>query len=108
MKKLFAAAVSLAMLGSMTACGAPESSSESSSEKSSESSSVYIGDKTIGIAMPASELERWNRDGEFLKNQFESAGYKVELIYSNNDAAQQNLDVSGMIKRTLISFSLLP
>lgn len=99
MKKLFAAAVSLAMLGSMTACGAPESSSESSSEKSSESSSVYIGDKTIGIAMPASELERWNRDGEFLKNQFESAGYKVELIYSNNDAAQQNLDVSGMIKK---------
>lgn len=98
MKKLFAAAVSLAMLGSLTACGADSSSSSEKSSEKSSSSSVYIGDKTIGISMPASELERWNRDGEYLKNQFESAGYKVELTYSNNDPAQQNLDVNGMIK----------
>lgn len=98
MKKLFAAAVSLAMLGSLTACGAESSSSSEKSSEKSSSSSVYIGDKTIGISMPASELERWNRDGEYLKNQFESAGYKVELTYSNNDPAQQNLDVNGMIK----------
>lgn len=98
MKKIFAAAVSLAMLGSLTACGADSSSSSEKNSEKSSSSSVYIGDKTIGISMPASELERWNRDGEYLKNQFESAGYKVELTYSNNDPAQQNLDVNGMIK----------
>ena len=51
----------------------------------------------IGISMPTKSLERWNRDGSYLKEQFEAAGYKVELTYSDNDAVQQNNDISNMI-----------
>ena len=51
----------------------------------------------IGISMPTKSLERWNRDGSYLKEQFEAAGYNVELTYSDNDAVQQNNDIANMI-----------
>ena len=51
----------------------------------------------IGISMPTKSLERWNRDGTYLKEQFEAAGYKVELTYSDNDAVKQNNDIANMI-----------
>ena len=68
---------------------------ESASSNTDESTSS--GGKTVGIAMPTKSLERWNRDGEYLKAQFEAAGYTVELKYSDNDTNQQNNDIQGMI-----------
>ncbi len=53
--------------------------------------------KTVGISMPTKSLERWNRDGEYLQEQFEEAGYEVELTYSDNDITQQNNDVANLI-----------
>ena len=51
----------------------------------------------VGIAMPTKSLERWNRDGAYLQEQFEAAGYEVELRYSDNDIEQQNNDIQGLI-----------
>jgi putative multiple sugar transport system substrate-binding protein len=51
----------------------------------------------VGISMPTKSLERWNRDGAYLKEQFEAAGFEVELTYSDNDAVQQNNDIANMI-----------
>ena len=34
----------------------------------------------VGISMPTQSLERWNRDGSYLQEQFEAAGYEVELV----------------------------
>ena len=87
MKKILAAILSAAMVGSLVSCGSTKSSSNDAGK----------GKKTIGIAMPTQELERWNSDGEYLKNKFESAGYNVELKFSNNDAVKQNNDIVGMI-----------
>ena len=67
-----AALIALLMLAS-PGCGAPKKE----------------GAKTVGIAMPAKSLERWNRDGEYLKQKFEAAGYNVELCYSDNSTDQQ-------------------
>jgi putative multiple sugar transport system substrate-binding protein len=89
MKKILAAILSAAMVGSLVSCGSTKSSGNDAGKSS--------GKKTIGIAMPAQELERWNSDGEYLKNKFESAGYNVELKFSNNDATKQNNDIIGMI-----------
>ena len=55
------------------------------------------GAKKVGIAMPTQSLERWNRDGAYLKEQFEAAGYEVILTYSDNDAVKQNNDIANMI-----------
>lgn len=116
MKKFLAVLSTLVMVGSLASCGGTSSSSDNgtgantnsntesktdakpaddSSSKTDDSSSS--GGKTVGIAMPTKSLERWNRDGEYLKAQFEEAGYKVELKYSDNDTNQQNNDIQGMI-----------
>ena len=91
MKKAMAAILSAAMLGTLVSCG--NSKNES---KESENNSSNAG-KTIGIAMPNQNLDRWNSDGEYLKQKFESAGYKVELTFSSGDATKQNNDIIGMI-----------
>ena len=62
-----------------------------------ETEAVDHSDQTVGIAMPTKSLERWNRDGEYLKEQFEAKGYNVELTYSDNDVEQQNNDIANMI-----------
>ena len=90
MKKILTSVLALAMGVSLVGCG-------ETTDNSSASSSGSKSDKTVGIAMPTKSLERWNRDGEYLKNQFEAAGYKVELKYSDNDTTQQNNDIQGMI-----------
>ncbi len=51
----------------------------------------------IGIAMPTQSLERWNRDGSYLKEQFEAAGYEAELVYSDNEVDQQVNDIQNLI-----------
>ena len=115
MKKFLAVLSTLVMVGTLASCGGTSSSdngagantnsntesktdakpADDSSSKTDDSSSS--GGKTVGIAMPTKSLERWNRDGEYLKAQFEEAGYKVELKYSDNDTNQQNNDIQGMI-----------
>lgn len=81
MKKILALVLVLVMALSLVACGGGSDS----------------GKQTVGIAMPTKSLERWNRDGTYLKEQFEAAGYAVELTYSDNDVTQQNNDISNMI-----------
>jgi putative multiple sugar transport system substrate-binding protein len=85
MKKLIAAAMAAAMLGSMTSCGKEDGAEKNNAKK------------TVGIAMPSVSLERWNRDGQFLKEQFEKAGYQVNLKYSQDDATKQNNDIYSML-----------
>ncbi|BCK00349.1 substrate-binding domain-containing protein [Anaerocolumna chitinilytica] len=54
-------------------------------------------DFKVGISMPTKSLERWNRDGSYLKQQFEALGYKAELTYSDNDSDQQVNDIQNLI-----------
>ncbi len=111
MKKLIAVFSAMVMLGAITSCSSESSSSSSdtstdtsskaesseSSEASESSDTNSDEKKSVGIAMPTKSLERWNRDGEYLKEQFEAADYTVELKYSDNDVDQQNNDIQGMI-----------
>ena len=53
--------------------------------------------KKVGIAMPTQSLERWNRDGTYLKEQFEAAGYETVLTYSDNKNDQQVNDIATML-----------
>ena len=112
MKKFIAAISSLVMLGTVTSCtkntdpadstteattAATTQAADNDTEADTTEAPAATGDKTVGIAMPTKSLERWNRDGEYLKAQFEAEGYKVELKYSDNDTNQQNNDIQGMI-----------
>ena len=53
--------------------------------------------KLVGVAMPTKDLQRWNQDGENMKNMFEEAGYGVDLQFASNDVQQQLNQVTNMI-----------
>jgi len=99
MKKRLIAALLCAVMafGLIAGCGSSSSTTSSSSGSSSSSSSSSSGGKKIGISMPTKSLERWNRDGSYLQEQFEKAGYKVELTYSDNDSDQQVNDIQNLL-----------
>ncbi len=51
----------------------------------------------IGISMPSQALERWNRDGAYLEEQFKKAGFETILTYSDDDAKKQAEDIQNML-----------
>lgn len=97
MKKFLAVLTSVALGAALAGCGSTDDSGSGSGGSAGNNGGGSSGGKTVGIAMPTKSLERWNRDGEYLKKQFEDAGYNVELKYSDNDSNQQNNDIEGMI-----------
>ena len=99
MKKILALLLALCMVLALVACGTSAGSAAASGTEASgeEAAAAADGAKTVGIAMPTKSLERWNRDGDYLKAQFEAAGYGVQLKYSDNDVDQQNNDIQAMI-----------
>ena len=92
MKKFLALILALVMALSLVACG-----SESSGGSTAESAGGEGGGQKIGISMPTQSLERWNRDGSYLDEQFKSAGYQTILTYSDNDTNRQVSDIQNMI-----------
>ena len=64
--------------------------------------------KTVGIVMPTKSLERWNRDGEYLKQQFENRGYEVNIRYSDNKIDQQVKDIEGLIANNVDLLVIAP
>lgn len=94
MKKFLALLLALVMTLSLVACGGgdtPDNNENSDND----------GAQTVGISMPTKSLERWNRDGSYLKEQFEKAGYNVLLTYSDNDNNQQNNDIANMLAENI-------
>ena len=99
MKKFLALSLALAMSLSLAACGGNGggSSSGSGSGSTSGSGSAADGAQKIGISMPTQSLERWNRDGSYLDQQFQAAGYETIVTYSDNDTNRQVNDIQNMI-----------
>lgn len=56
------------------------------------------GDK-VGVLMPTKDLQRWNQDGDNMKEQLEAKGYEVDLQYANNDVATQVEQIENMITK---------
>jgi len=54
------------------------------------------GDK-VGVLMPTKDLQRWNQDGDNMKQQLEAKGYEVDLQYASNDVATQVSQIENMI-----------
>ncbi len=104
-KRLVAIGLVAVMVFALAACGSSDSSSEEAAAGSAGTETAEAetteasggGEGLIGIAMPTKSLERWNRDGEYLREQFEAAGYDVEVTYSDNDSDQQNDDIENLI-----------
>ena len=104
-KKVFAAILSALMAVSLAACGggsagssaaAPAESTKTESTAASTAPAAE-GAKKIGISMPTQSLERWNRDGQYLDEQFKATGYETILTFSDNKSDRQVNDIQNMI-----------
>ena len=51
----------------------------------------------VGISLPTKDLMRWNSDGERMRSELESDGYKVDLQYATNDINTQKVQIQSMI-----------
>lgn len=103
MKKFLAAVLACAMVLSMAACGNGPGNSNVPAGASTADTSDTAGKETagggklIGISMPTKSLERWNRDGSYLEQQFKGKGCEVKLTYSDNKIDQQVKDIENLI-----------
>ena len=96
-KRILALALSAAMALSLAACSGGGDASGSGSGSDSGSGSNSGETKKVGLSMPTQSLERWNRDGSYLDEQFKSAGYETIITYSDNDTNRQVSDIQNMI-----------
>lgn len=92
--KIAAFISSLAICAGVSACG----STRSGFEQTGGTQKLEKG-AIIGISMPTKSEERWNKDGNNLKNKLEEAGYKVVLNYADDKPAQQNADIENMVNQ---------
>lgn len=61
---------------------------------------VLAQDKgTIGISMPTKSSARWISDGDSMVQQFEAAGYAVDLQYAEDDIPNQLAQIENMITK---------
>ncbi len=106
MKKTLALILATCMSLSLVACGGGNTSTPAASTPaastpaaSTPAASTPAGSdtKTVGIAMPTQSLERWNRDGAYLDEQFKAAGYNTIVTYSDNKNEQQVNDIQNML-----------
>lgn len=51
----------------------------------------------IGVSMPTMELQRWNQDGQNLKQMLEEQGFEVDLQYAENKVDLQISQLENMI-----------
>ena len=97
MKKVLALVLALTLVFALAACGTKAPAPETPDTDTPAPAPVETAEGTIGIAMPTKSLERWNRDGSFLKAQFEAKGYEAKLVYSDNNVDQQVNDIQNLI-----------
>lgn len=53
--------------------------------------------KIVGIAMPTQSSQRWIQDGNYMKQELESRGYKVDLQYAEDNIDAQVAQIENMI-----------
>jgi putative multiple sugar transport system substrate-binding protein len=99
------------MVGSLVGCGSSSSSTteteapaeeateeaEAPAEEATEAATTATAGGKIGISMPTQSLERWNRDGAYLDEQFQQAGFETILTYSDNDSGRQVNVIQNML-----------
>ncbi|QQO11024.1 sugar ABC transporter substrate-binding protein [Breznakiella homolactica] len=51
----------------------------------------------IGIAMPETHVERWQKDGANLKSAAEARGYRAEVTFGDADQTRQNQQIQNLL-----------
>ena len=81
------------LIVALCACGskAPEPAGSDGGDAAAAESTL------VGVSMPTKDLQRWNQDGEYMKQKLEEAGYEVDLQFGNNEIPTQVNQIENMI-----------
>ncbi|PKW26783.1 multiple monosaccharide ABC transporter substrate-binding protein [Phycicoccus duodecadis] len=87
-------AVTAVTVMALTACGRSTEPTGAAADASAKPADI-----TVGVAMPTKTSERWIKDGDYIKQQLEAAGYKVNLQYANDDIPTQVTQLQDMVTK---------
>jgi len=91
-RKILAIVATGALALTMSSCGR--------STDTANKGDIASGTKgTIGVAMPTKTSQRWIADGNAMRTQLVAAGYKVNLVYANDDIPTQVTQVNDMVTK---------
>ena len=91
--RLAAVFTAATMAATMAACGSAEKTADK------EATSGDTAGALVGVTMPTRSSERWVADGDNLKKQLETLGYKVDLQYAENDIPTQAQQLDSQITK---------
>lgn len=94
MKKFGWVVMTLMLAIALVAC-----SDDGGSDEGSSGQKGGDDQKTVGLAMPTKSSERWVKDGENMKAEFESLGYKVDMQYAEDVVENQVAQIENMITK---------
>ncbi|WP_096187242.1 multiple monosaccharide ABC transporter substrate-binding protein [Evansella halocellulosilytica] len=89
MKKLLFVLVVAFMISTIAACGNDEATGGGDGSEGN-------GYK-VGLALPTQSSERWVRDGDNMKQEFENLGYEVDMQYAEDVVETQISQIENMI-----------
>jgi len=87
----------------LAACGSPEAEAPSEAEAPAEveapaENAEEVAGK-VGIVLPTKDEPRWVQDEARFKEALESAGYEVEILFSQGDSAKERANVEDLITK---------
>jgi ABC-type xylose transport system substrate-binding protein/ABC-type multidrug transport system ATPase subunit len=62
----------------------------------------------VGIVLPTKDEPRWIQDQARFKNAFKAAGYDVEILFSQGDAAREKANVESLLTRGIKVLIICP
>jgi len=93
--KVLVVALAVVLLFSLSACGGGSGNGGSTTDNNGGGNQPAA---KIGISMPTKSLQRWNQDGDNMKQAFEAAGYEVDLQYGGENEVQTQISqIENMI-----------
>ena len=94
---LCSALIMVPMAGCVKKEGDASKAPETQASETTKAAETKSGEKyTIGVSMPTRTLQRWNQDGDYMKQELEAAGFEVDLQYGADDVATQLSQIENM------------
>jgi ABC-type sugar transport system ATPase subunit len=75
---------------------------------SAPSSSLSARNPAVGIVLPTQDEPRWIQDKARFEEAFKAAGYDVEILFSQGDAAREKANVESLLKKGIKVLIICP
>ncbi|WP_416147375.1 multiple monosaccharide ABC transporter substrate-binding protein [Salipaludibacillus sp. HK11] len=101
MKKVLLVFLTAIIVSVLMACGNNETAGNNNENNNNNSENDEVtsdgNDYKVGLAMPTQSSERWVRDGDNMKAEFEALGYEVDMQFGEDVVENQVAQIENMI-----------